>query len=85
MLKQTAVYWPFESVDGFGIKVVGSPIEIKVRWEDRNEEFLDSQSETQMSNAVVCVDRDVTLGGILMLGTIADITDAVNIKENDGA
>ena len=85
MRKQTAVYWPLLSVNQFGKKVVGSPVEIKVRWEDISEEFLDSAGERQMSKAVVYVDRDVTLGGILMLGTISDITDDINIKENIGA
>ena len=85
MLKQTAVYWPFESVNQFGKKVVGDPVEIDVRWEDASEEFLDSGGERQMSNAVVYVDRDIVLGGILMLGVITDITDDVDIKENEGA
>ncbi len=89
MLKQKAVYWPFASIDSFGKKVVGSPVQIKVRWEDVSEEFLDGKGERQLSNALVYVDRDVTVGGILMLGTSADVDasgfDTVNIKENDGA
>ncbi len=85
MRKQTAVYWPFLSVDQFGKKAVGSPVEISCRWEDKSEEFLDSKGERQMSNAIVYVDRDMAVGGILMLGTTGDITDAVNIKENAGA
>ncbi len=89
MLKMDAVYWPFVSVDQFGKKVVGSPLYIKVRWEDISEEFLDAMGERQMSNAVIFVDRDVTVGGILMLGTAADVAasgfDSVGIKENEGA
>lgn len=85
MRKQTAVYWPFVSINTFGEKTVGSPIEIKVRWEDKNEEFLDMGGQIQMSRAVVYVDRDMVNGSILMLGVIADITDSTNIKENDGA
>ncbi len=85
MRKQTAVYWPFSSIDQFGKKSFGDPVLIKVRWVDISEEFLDADGERQMSNAVVYVDRDVTIGGVLMLGVLADITDAVNIKENVGA
>ena len=85
MLKQTAVYWPFLSADQFGVKVVGSPVQIKVRWENKSEEFLDVDGERQISNSVVYVDRDTPVGGILMLGTSADITDTVDIKENTGA
>ncbi len=85
MRKQTAVYWPFVSINEFGVKVVGDPVVIKCRWEAKNVEFLDPKGEIQMSNAVVYVDRDTAIGGILMLGTASDITDTVNIKENDGA
>ncbi len=85
MRKQTAVYWPFVSINQFGEKAVGDPVQISVRWEDKNEEFLDMGGQIQMSNAVVYVDRDMVNGSILMLGVIADITDPVNIKENDGA
>ena len=89
---QTGVYWPPGSIDSdgddfddFGQPIVSSPFEISVRWEDRIEEFLDAEGTRQLSNAVVYVDQDVELGGILMLGELNDITDVVNIKENDGA
>lgn len=85
MRKQQAVYWPYIITDEFGVKQVGSPVLIKCRWEARNEEFLDAEGERQMSKAIVYVDRDTPNGGILMLGVLADITDPVNIKENDGA
>ncbi len=85
MRRQIAVYWPFVSVDAYGKKVVGSPVAIKCRWDGRVEEFLDGQGERQLSQAVVYVDRETPVGGILMLGTLSDITDAVNIKENEGA
>ena len=85
MRKQDAIYWPYSSTDEFGVKVVGAYVEIKCRWEDKNEEFLDANGEIQMSNAVVYVDRDTPIGGILMLGTKDDITDDTDIKENNGA
>ena len=92
MLKQTCVYWPLASAesgglayDDYGQPVVTDPIEITCRWEDVNEEFLDATGTKQMSRAVVYVDRDVSLGGILMLGELTDITDEDNPKENDGA
>ena len=85
MRKQDAVYWPFSSIDEFGAKVVGDPVEIKCRWESTGEEFLDSEGEIKISNAVVYVDRDAYIGGILMLGDKDDITDPIDIKENEGA
>lgn len=92
MLKQTAVYWPPGSTDSdgddfddFGVPIVTTPLEISVRWEDIAEEFIDSEGTRQISRSRIYVDRDVEIGGILMLGELTDITDAVNIKENDGA
>ena len=84
MRKQVAVYWPFVSVDAYGKKLVGSPVAIKCRWDGRVEEFLDSQGERQLSRAVVYVDRETPIGGILMLGALSDITDRTDIKENEG-
>ncbi len=85
MRRQNAIYWAFVSIDQFGEKSVGSPVQILVRWDDKVEEFLDFEGERKLSNAVVYVGQDMSLGGILMLGTLADITDSVNIKENAGA
>lgn len=85
MRKQNAVYWPFSSTDNFGDKVAGDPIQIIVRWEDIVEEFLDTNSERQLSRSKVYVGIDMALGGILMQGTLDDITDEENPKENTGA
>ena len=85
MRRQTAVYWSFSGVDEFGKKTYDSPVEIKCRWDGRIEEFLDSGGERQLSQAVVYVDRETPIGGVLMLGVLGDITDAVKIKENEGA
>jgi len=92
MQKQSAVYWPLAGSDSgsldyddFGLPVVTTPEEIDCRWEARSEEYLDSNGTTRLSNAVVYVEKDVDVGGILMLGIEDDITDPVNIKENEGA
>ena len=39
----------------------------------------------KLSKAVVYVDRDVEVGGVLMLGTEDDITDEDNPLRNNGA
>jgi len=92
MLRQTAVYWPPESIetggddfDDFGQALVSTGYEIEVRWVDVTEEFIDSNGTRQLSRAKVYVSEDVEVGGILMLGEEADITDLVDIKENEGA
>jgi len=92
MRKQTAVYWPLASSDSggddfddYGQPIVTIPVEISCRWEDVSEEFIDAKGTRQVSRSKVYVDRDVDVGGILLLGTEDDITDLTNIKENEGA
>ena len=92
MRKQTAVWWPQQSAevagmdhDRFGQPQVSDPVQISVRWEDVSEEFIDSNNTRQLSRARVYVDRDMSVGDILMLGKLTDITDAVNPKENINA
>ena len=92
-LNQKAVYWPPESsesagddFDNYGQPQVSLvPVLISCRWADIREQYIDAQGTVKLSRSVVLVDRDVVVGGILMLGELADITDAVNIKENSNA
>jgi len=87
MLKQTAVYWELSSLefDNYGQPIPTTPIEIKVRWEDVGEQFLDEKGTMQLSRAKVFVDRDVEVGGVLMLGELDSGVDENNPKENDNA
>jgi len=92
MRKQTCVYWGLASTasggidyDGYGQPQYTAPIQITCRWEESVQEFLDMSGARQLSNAVVYPELDVVLGGVLMLGTLADVTDEDNPKENDNA
>jgi len=88
MLKQVAVYWKLSSLefDNYGQPIPTTPVEIKCRWEDVSEEFLDANGTIQLSNARVYVDRDVEVGGVLMLGELdSGVMDLVDIKENENA
>jgi hypothetical protein len=92
---QTAVYWPPESsesggddFDDYGQPQVTLPVEVNVRWDDKNEEFISIEGTTLTSRSIVLVDQDVEVGGILMLGRMADINsslDLEDIKDNDNA
>ena len=93
--KQKAVYWPPKSTesgsdddfDDYGQPIVStsSAVEIDCMWIDRNEEIIALDGTAFTSRAVVHCSYDVELGGILMLGELTDIEDAVNIKENPNA
>jgi len=87
MRKQKAVYWSLTSTgfDDYGQPIPSTPIEIKCRWEDVSEEFLDGNGTVQLSRARVYVDRDVEIGGVLMLGELDSGVDESNPKENDNA
>ena len=87
MLKQTAVYWPLGSAgyDNYGQPIPATPIEIRCRWEDVNEEYISSSGTREVSRAKVFVDRDVDVGGVLMLGMLTDVDDVNNPKANEGA
>ncbi len=92
MLKQTCVYWPLGNTesggmshDAYGKPIYSEPVEISCRWEEKTEKYLNAKGEEVLSNAVVFVAQDVQLSGVLMLGTLDDITDEVNPLENSGA
>jgi hypothetical protein len=92
MRKQTAVYWPPGSeetggrdYDDYGKPMYASPVEISCRWEDVVQEFVDTENEITFSQAIVYVDSDVRLRGVLFLGTLTDVNDLNNPKDNEGA
>ena len=75
-LNQTAVYWGNPSSDGYGGRTFDVPAEISVRWQDRQELFVDAQGREQTSRAVVYVATDLVIGGYLYLGELADLSSA---------
>lgn len=85
VMKQTAVLWVAEAPDDFGKPTYATPVAIDCRWTVKNVEFIGANNERELSRAVVVVDRDITLGSMLFLGAIADLTDENNPIENDGA
>lgn len=74
-LWQTAVYWGSPAADGLGGKTFADPVEIPVRWEERQELFVDAAGQEQRSRAVVYLVQDVALDGYLFLGTLAQLTE----------
>ena len=84
MLKQKAVWWASTGFGNYGQPTVSTPVEIDVRWEDVGEEFLDKDGTIQLSRARVYVDRDVEIGGLLMLGELDSGVDEATPKNNDG-
>lgn len=84
MLRQTAVYWPRLGEDDYGQPVYDAPVEIKVRWEDVNEQFLDQQGATEISRAKIYVDRDLNVGDAIRLGALSTMDYPQDPCENTG-
>lgn len=82
-LKQTAVYWPKASVPfgKFGVPTRGTSVEIRCRWEDKAEEFVDPEGTRFVSRAIVYIGLDVEVGGLLFLGTAVEV-DASGFPAN---
>jgi len=64
----TATYWGPGVPDGFGGTDWPDPVLINVRWEGRNELFVDADGVEVRSQSVVYPDQDVELGGYLCHG-----------------
>jgi hypothetical protein len=75
-LNQTAVYWGSPTSDGQGGRTFDDPVEVSVRWDQRQDLFIDGAGQEVRSSAVVYLSQDVVLGGFLYLGTLDDISSA---------
>ena len=71
-LKQSAVYWSTPVASGYGGYSFSDPVELDVRWEERQELFINVQGKEERSQAVVYLDQDVDIGGYLYLGELDD-------------
>jgi hypothetical protein len=80
-MTESAVYWGTPIEDGYGGQTFDEPIEISCRWEDK-EQIIGTITGNQivgfqeMSRAIVYVDRDLDIDGVLMRGTLADLEDS---------
>lgn len=83
--KQTLVYWAPEQADEFGKPTYADPVELSCRWEDTCEEFIGPEGARELSTAKVFVGEDVEVKGVMMLGTLEDLTESGDPKLNEGA
>lgn len=66
LYKQYAVYWQKTGdVDDSGQPVYTQPRVIKVRWEDRHEEFVDNKGDAKVSKSIVYIPEELSLEGFL--------------------
>ena len=68
-LNQTATYWAKASKDGFGKLTFSAPVAINVRWQGKQELFVNSQGKEELSQSVIYLGQDVGNDDYLYLGT----------------
>lgn len=76
--KQTMIYWANPITDGFGGYTYTAPVDITGRWEEKQELFLDTEGKEILSRAMVYLSQDVSLGGFLYLGALADLASSID-------
>ncbi len=71
-LNQKAVLWANADQDSdYGEAQVSAADEIDVRWNDTQSGGTDAQGTKVTLSAEVIVDRDITVGSVMWLGTLA--------------
>jgi hypothetical protein len=64
--------WERVGNDAYGEPIVSSPIELRVRWEDTDDEMRKPDSTLIRLAATVVVDRKVPIGSIMWKGDLDD-------------
>ncbi len=72
-------HWPVTGTDGYGGFTFDTGVEVKGRWEDKGELFLDEDNEEQISNAIVYLEIDVAIGDFLAQGLHNAVADPTTL------
>lgn len=83
--RQNAVYWAPGEPNRFGERAFSPPIDIFVWWYDIAKQFNTPRGVVEISNAQVMADRALALGGFVLRGTLLDVVDLDDPKQNAGA
>lgn len=70
---QDAVLWAATgAANHYGEPLVGSPVDITVRWVNQQREMLDPQGNTVAVDATVVAAQEIPIGSVMAEGTLAD-------------
>lgn len=72
-LNQIAVYWGSPAASGYGGYAYDSPVDIDVRWEEKQELFVNDQGQQELSHSIIYTKHDLDVGGYVYLGEEADL------------
>ena len=83
---QRCIFWAITGFDQYGQPTYDEPVDIDCRWEDEIQEYIDKDGNQKLSKSVVYVDRNMEVGGVLLLGSLDDSgIDEENPLINEGA
>lgn len=87
---QTAVYWGNPSSNGWGGFTYDDPVEVQVRWADKQERFLSSGGgqntiEEMISSTVLLSEYDFDFNGRVFLGSLTDLPSSQDPADVDAA
>lgn len=85
MMIHDAVWFPPIGMDDKGQKVYGPPKAIKVRWEERQQEYIATDGGKRMSRAVVYTPTLLPLKAVLWKGKLKDLESVSLPFENTNA
>lgn len=69
---QWCVLWPLEGHDSYSEPLLGEPVELRVRWEDRPRDITSPQSVALEYDATIVINRRIEVGSQMWLGTLDD-------------
>lgn len=82
MRKQICVYWGVDyssaAYDEFGQSILLPAVQLKCRWQDVIEEFVDAKGAPRISNSKIFTGIDIVPGGYLKLCSLSDLSSAGN-------
>lgn len=71
-----AVVWTIARHDGDGFPLVLAPVDLRVRWEEKNTQMVDPDGERIQVDVIVTSPQQILVGSIMWEGTIATLPDS---------
>lgn len=72
---ETIVYWGNPTNDGFGAFTFDDPVEIKCRWENKEQIVSKADEKAVIFRSIIFVLQDVDTDGLIWRGSLDDLTD----------
>jgi hypothetical protein len=79
-MHEDGTYWPPNGQDAYGKIQFSAPVAVKLRWQNVNTLFRDTQAREVVSDAVAYVNVQVATGGRLAVGSLVDPEDGKEIR-----